>query len=197
MPADSLIVTIRLGKPLPSRSNLEHSRWGRARLVAEQHEMIRAATTTRCRSCKVSWEPQWGDVYVPGKGSRMRKERRVLGDLPWCDCGIAPSEQVHMGEPVLLPDSCKVAGAQLDVLLVRVSPKPLDPDNVYGCFKATQDKLASIFRVDDRSPRIRYEVAQEVGPRPKYYAVRIIIGPRQNVMAPRMSLAVEHEEGRL
>lgn len=53
---------------------------------------------------------------------------------------------------------------RIAVRLTRVSPRPLDDDNLRGAFKAVRDQVAAYFEVDDRDPRIRWGYAQAKGP---------------------------------
>lgn len=71
----------------------------------------------------------------------------------------------------------------LVITVVRVSPQPLDDDNLARALKGPRDEIAvwANPRVDkrgrivgdDRDPRITWQVAQERGP----YALRIIVRP--------------------
>jgi hypothetical protein len=54
-------------------------------------------------------------------------------------------------------------GQPLAVRLTRVSPRPLDDDNLQMAFKAIRDEVAAYFGVDDRDPRIRFVYAQAKG----------------------------------
>ena len=55
------------------------------------------------------------------------------------------------------------SGPLLVVRLVRIAPRELDSDNVQGALKACRDAVASWLRVDDASPLVRWEYAQEKG----------------------------------
>lgn len=68
-------------------------------------------------------------------------------------------------------------GKKLRVLLVRISPRSLDDDNLRGCLKATRDSVSDALGLpNDRDPRVLWEYGQEKG-KPKEYAVRITISP--------------------
>jgi hypothetical protein len=56
-------------------------------------------------------------------------------------------------------------GALLVVTLTRVGPRRLDDDNLRGALKAVRDAVASRLRIDDASPLVRWEYAQEKGPK--------------------------------
>lgn len=51
----------------------------------------------------------------------------------------------------------------LVVRLTRVAPRALDDDNLRGALKAVRDAVASWLKVDDASPLVRWEYAQERG----------------------------------
>lgn len=51
----------------------------------------------------------------------------------------------------------------LVVRLTRVGKRFLDGDNLQGALKAYRDGVADYFAVDDRTPLIRWEYAQEKG----------------------------------
>lgn len=55
------------------------------------------------------------------------------------------------------------AGPLLVVTLTRVSPRPLDDDNLRGALKAYRDGVASWLKVDDASPLVKWEYAQAEG----------------------------------
>jgi hypothetical protein len=50
------------------------------------------------------------------------------------------------------------------VLLVRVSARPLDDDNLRGALKSIRDGVSDWLGVDDRDPRVTWDYAQEQGP---------------------------------
>lgn len=56
------------------------------------------------------------------------------------------------------------AGPLLMVTLTRVAPRQLDDDNLRGALKSIRDAVASWLKVDDASPLVRWEYAQEKGP---------------------------------
>lgn len=56
------------------------------------------------------------------------------------------------------------AGPLLVVKLTRLGPRELDTDNLAGSMKAVRDALADWLRVDDATPLVRWEYAQEKGP---------------------------------
>ncbi len=49
------------------------------------------------------------------------------------------------------------------VTLTRISPRPLDDDNLRGALKAVRDGVADAFGLDDRNPQLRFEYAQRRG----------------------------------
>jgi hypothetical protein len=55
------------------------------------------------------------------------------------------------------------AGPLLTVRLTRVSPRPLDDDNLRGALKSVRDAVATWLKVDDASPLVRWEYGQEKG----------------------------------
>lgn len=57
-------------------------------------------------------------------------------------------------------------GPLLTVTLIRVAPRRLDDDNLRGALKSARDAVASWLRVDDASPLVRWEYAQEKGTEP-------------------------------
>lgn len=67
-------------------------------------------------------------------------------------------------------------GALLVVRLTRIAPRPLDSDNLASAFKSVRDAIATWLRVDDRTPLVRWDYAQEKGA-PKAYAVRVEVLP--------------------
>jgi transcriptional regulator GlxA family with amidase domain len=57
----------------------------------------------------------------------------------------------------------------LRIVLTRVGPKRLDPDNLCGALKAIQDQVAAQLRIDDGSLLLKWEYEQEQGE----YAVKV------------------------
>jgi len=81
-----------------------------------------------------------------------------------------------------LPDR-DVLPALLSVRITRVAPRRLDDDNLRGAMKAHRDAVASWLRVDDASPLVRWEYAQERGE----VAVRIqveVLGEQVSLSEP-------------
>lgn len=71
-----------------------------------------------------------------------------------------------------------VPGGDLSVLLRRVSPRPLDDDNLRGALKAVRDELAVWLGLpDDRDPRVSWLYDQRRGG-VKEHAVEVVVGPR-------------------
>lgn len=62
------------------------------------------------------------------------------------------------------------SGPLLVVTLTRVAPRALDDDNLRGALKSVRDGVATWLKVDDASPLVRWEYAQEKGGEP---AVRV------------------------
>jgi hypothetical protein len=54
-------------------------------------------------------------------------------------------------------------GPLLVVTLTRVAPRRLDDDNLRGALKSVRDAVATWLRIDDASPLVRWEYAQETG----------------------------------
>lgn len=54
-------------------------------------------------------------------------------------------------------------GALLHIRLTRVGPRRLDTDNLASSLKAVRDGVASWLRVDDGSPLVEWDYAQETG----------------------------------
>ncbi len=67
----------------------------------------------------------------------------------------------------------------LVVSLTRIAPRALDDDNLRGALKATRDGIADYLDVDDRSPLVTWDYAQERGPK-RTHLVRIEIAPRSS-----------------
>ena len=65
-------------------------------------------------------------------------------------------------------------GAVLVVKMTRIAPRPLDTDNLAGCFKGIRDGIAAALGVDDsvRVTHVRWVVTQERGA-PKEHALRV------------------------
>lgn len=57
-------------------------------------------------------------------------------------------------------------GPLLVVRLTRIAPRRLDDDNLRGALKSVRDGVATWLRVDDASPLVLWEYAQETGPEP-------------------------------
>ena len=53
------------------------------------------------------------------------------------------------------------AGPLLVVRLTRCAPRALDTDNLASALKAVRDGVASRLRIDDASPLVRWDYAQE------------------------------------
>jgi hypothetical protein len=51
----------------------------------------------------------------------------------------------------------------LVVTLTRVAPRELDSDNLQGALKSVRDGIATWLRIDDASPLVEWEYAQEKG----------------------------------
>jgi len=64
----------------------------------------------------------------------------------------------------------------LTVLLVRISPRALDDDNLRGALKAAQDGTSDALGVDDRDPQVTWLQRQEKG-RPRQRGLRISLVP--------------------
>jgi hypothetical protein len=66
---------------------------------------------------------------------------------------------------------------RVDVLLVRIAPRPLDDDNLRGAFKACRDSVADVLGVDDADPRVTWRYDQEKppkgAPKAERYGLRI------------------------
>ena len=91
------------------------------------------------------------------KRAARAKEHRALANL-FC----------RLERPTPLPVTVRIA---------RISPRPLDDDNLRSACKALRDGIADALGVDDRSPLVTWEYEQERG-KPKEYAARIVITPR-------------------
>lgn len=57
-------------------------------------------------------------------------------------------------------------GPLLVVRLTRVASRSLDDDNLRGALKSVRDAVAMWLKVDDASPLVRWEYAQEKGAEP-------------------------------
>jgi hypothetical protein len=62
----------------------------------------------------------------------------------------------------------------LVVRLVRVAPRELDDDNLRSALKSVRDGVALRLGIDDRSPLVVWDYAQEKG-KPGQHAVRITV----------------------
>ena len=96
------------------------------------------------------------------KAKRAKEQRKKSYANAWLTC----SE----------PQTCMALGSSLVVLLVRVSPRPLDGDNLQSACKAVRDGIADALGIDDRDPRVSWVYGQEKGP----HALRVLVveGPR-------------------
>ena len=65
--------------------------------------------------------------------------------------------------------------APCTVRLIRISPRPLDGDNLVSSFKAVQDGVADALGVDDRDIRVQWSYNQQRGG-PKEHLLRIVVG---------------------
>ena len=65
-------------------------------------------------------------------------------------------------------------GEVFTITLTRVAPRTLDDDNLASGFKAARDGVADWLGIDDGSPRIRWQYAQERG-RAGEYAARVCV----------------------
>jgi len=61
------------------------------------------------------------------------------------------------------------------VTITRRSPGTLDDDNAVSSAKATRDAVAQWLAVDDRDPRVTWEVRQERAP----WGVRVSVRPQE------------------
>lgn len=61
-----------------------------------------------------------------------------------------------------------------DVTIVRVAPACLDTDNLQGSAKHVRDEVAAWLGIDDRDPRVTWNVVQVRGA-PREYGIRIIV----------------------
>lgn len=91
------------------------------------------------------------------KVSRRKKDHRVTARL------VLQQYARPMGE-----------AERFTVTLTRVAPRKLDDDNLQSGFKATRDGVADWLGIDDGSPRIRWQYAQERG-RAGEYAARVAV----------------------
>lgn len=65
--------------------------------------------------------------------------------------------------------------ATLSVMLTRISPRPLDDDNLRGALKAVRDGITDALGLaDDRDARLRWDYGQERG-KVGEYAVQITV----------------------
>lgn len=69
----------------------------------------------------------------------------------------------------------------LAVRLTRVSPRPLDDDNLRGALKSVRDAVATWLRVDDRTCLVRWDYAQEKGEPSVRVEVEVMPEPRIRV----------------
>lgn len=78
-----------------------------------------------------------------------------------------------------------VGGALLVVTLTRVAPRRLDDDNLRGALKSVRDAVASWLRVDDATPLVRWEYAQEKGLKPLVMVSGSTVWPQYPLALPR------------
>ena len=72
------------------------------------------------------------------------------------------------------------------VTITRRSPGTLDDDNAVSSAKATRDAVATWLGVDDRDPRVTWEVRQERAP----WGVRVSVRPQE----PQQGAATGRDE---
>lgn len=72
----------------------------------------------------------------------------------------------------------KVPSPPLHVVVTRIAPRDLDPDNRVSSQKHVIDAISRWLGVDDGDARVTYQVQAERG-RPKQYAVRIDMYQRE------------------
>lgn len=92
--------------------------------------------------------------HAVAKAGRTARQRSATGSTLRVLAGLPP------------PVPCRV-------VITRVSPRPLDSDNLTGSAKHVRDEVAAWLGVDDRDPRVEWLVAQEKGPA----AVAIEVAP--------------------
>lgn len=90
------------------------------------------------------------------------KAKRVKAQREAARAGCA----AHLARPAL---PCVVK-------LTRISPRPLDRDNLVGSCKAVIDGIADWLGIDDRDPRVHYMHEQQRGPA-NVYGVLVEITP--------------------
>lgn len=69
----------------------------------------------------------------------------------------------------------RTPSAVATVKIVRIAPRSLDTDNLVAAGKSVRDGIADFLGLDDRDPRVTWWVEQEKSPKPRSYAVRIIV----------------------
>lgn len=72
----------------------------------------------------------------------------------------------------IVPNTTPVAGTT--VTLTRISPRPLDDDNLRGALKAIRDGVADRLGIDDRDSRVTWQYGQRRG-EPRQHAVEVAI----------------------
>lgn len=77
------------------------------------------------------------------RSKRVKRERTLTA--------LAGAKAKRLVKPVFL------------VRLIRVSPRELDDDNVRGALKGVRDQVATMLRLDDASPLVRWEYEQAPG----------------------------------
>ncbi len=76
-----------------------------------------------------------------------------------------------------LSSQFRVCAPPVDVALTRIGIRKLDPDNLAGSFKATQDEIARLLGVDDGDERaVRWTYGQRCE---GTYALEVAIEPRR------------------
>lgn len=73
----------------------------------------------------------------------------------------------------LLTQPLSKMGLPMTVKLTRISPRPLDDDNLRSALKSVRDGVADRLKLDDRDPRVKWEYDQRKGV-PKEQAVEIM-----------------------
>lgn len=78
--------------------------------------------------------------------------------------------------------------APICVRLTRAGFRQLDGDNLQGALKAHRDAVAAYLRVDDGSPMLEWQYAQETNGNPENHGVHVEVFNRSMLIIERVEL---------
>ena len=103
----------------------------------------------------------------------------------WCKRAARAKKQRRCAKEMMPPRKPEYPVA---VTLIRISPRPLDDDNLRGALKSVRDGVADWLGVDDRDPRVAWCYAQRKG-EPKVHAVEVEVRAAPAHLAPARAFA--------